>query len=80
MPVALLRDCVLLADEMGFEVFKLKGWTVEEHRDTGSSRYQWRVWFRTTAEVVLQHEKGPDSLEPVFVVDEIRSNVMDYKW
>lgn len=77
IPIALLRDCVLLADGMGFEVFRLKDWTVEEHRDI---QHGWKVWFRTTGEVVLQHHKDPDSLDPVFVVDEIRSNVLDYEW
>lgn len=76
LPLSLLRDCVLLAEGMGFEVFKLKNWTVEEHRDRDSRK----VWFRTTAEVVLQHQKESDSLHPVFVVDEIRSNVMNYEW
>jgi hypothetical protein len=79
MPLSLLRDCVILADGMRFEVFKLVDWTVEEYR-SGSNRYELKVWFRTTATVILQHQKEPDSLDPVFVVDEIRSRVMDYRW
>lgn len=80
IPIALLRDCVLLAEGMGFEVFRLKNWTVEEHHDTGPNGNPWRVWFRTTAEVILQHHKESDSLDPVFVIEEIRSNVMNYEW
>jgi hypothetical protein len=80
LPLTLLRDCVLRAEKMGLKAFKLADWTVEEHRDTGPSLSQWKVWFRTTATVIPQHHKESDSLEPVFVVDEIRSHVMDYEW
>lgn len=78
LPLTLLRDCVLRAEKMGLKAFKLTDWTVEEHRYTGLSLDQWRVWFRTTATVTPQHHKESDSLEPVFVVDEIRQNVMKY--
>lgn len=80
LPLTLLRDCVLRAEKMGIRAFKLTDWTVEEHRATGLSLSQWKVWFRTTATVTPQHHKELDSLEPVFVVDEIRENVMDYEW
>lgn len=80
MPLTLLRDCVLRAEKMGLKAFRLTDWTVEEHRDTGLSLDQWRVWFRTTATAIPQHYKESDSLDPVFVVDEIRSNVMNYDW
>jgi hypothetical protein len=36
------------------------------------------VWFRTKATIVLKHQNEPDSFEPVFVVNEIRPNVMKY--
>lgn len=77
MPISFLRECVFLVNAMGFEVFKLRNWTVEEYRDfLWDKDYYQRVWFRMTAEVALQHHKEPDSLDPVFVVDEIRENVM----
>lgn len=80
LPLTLLRDCVLRAEKMGIRAFKLTDWTVEEHRATGLSLSQWKVWFRTIATVTPQHHKELDSLDPVFVVDEIRENVMDYEW
>ncbi len=80
LPLTLLRDCVLRAEKIGFTAFKLTDWTMEEHRDTGPSLSQWKVWFRTTATVIPQHHKESDSLDPVFVIDEIRSNVMNYEW
>jgi hypothetical protein len=73
-PVQLLLECVKLADREGYEVFKLENWTVEEHRADGD-RGDRRIWFKTKTNVVLQHQKTPGSLEPVFVVEEIRSNV-----
>lgn len=79
LPLTLLRDCVLHAEKMKYEAFKLTDWIVEEYRYTGLSQDQWRVWFRTTATVTPQRHKESDSLDPVFVVDEIRSNVMDYE-
>jgi len=78
-PIDLLRQGVKLADREGYTVFKLENWTTEEYR---SGRYwgdwnDWNAWFRTKARLVLQHQKSePNSLAPVFVVDEIRENVM----
>lgn len=73
-PVELLLQCVKLADREGYGAFKLDDWTVEEHRDV-DLRYR-RIWFGTKAHVVLQHhQKSSESLDPVFVVEEIRSNV-----
>ncbi|HBR50530.1 MAG TPA: hypothetical protein DEA71_10635 [Nitrospira sp.] len=79
LQVQLLQQCVLLAEEMGFEVFKLVNWTVEEYRDATSDGGLRKVWFRTTATVTLHHQKERDSLAPVFVVEEIRPNVMKNK-
>jgi hypothetical protein len=77
MPISLLRDCIFLVDSMGFEIFKLRNWAVEEHREfIWSDQFSKRVWFRMTAEVVLRYHEEPHSLDPVFVVDEIRENVM----
>ena len=74
-PDQLLLECVKLADREGYEVFKLENWTVEEHRANGD-RGDRRIWFKTKANVVLQHnQKKSESLESVFVVEEIRSNV-----
>lgn len=78
-PLQVLRQCVVLAEHEGFEVFRLENWNVEEHRETTPEGGVLRVWFRTTATVTLQHEDDPDSLDPVFVVDEIRTNVMNNK-
>lgn len=73
-PVDLLLECVKLADREGYEAFKLEDWAEEEHRDMGMTLRG--VWFRTKAHVVLQHhQKNYESLEPVFVVEEIRSNI-----
>jgi hypothetical protein len=77
-PIDLLRQGVKLADREGYAVFKLEQWTTEEYR---SGRYwgdwnDWSAWFRTKARLVLQHQSEPNSLDPVFVVDEIRENVM----
>jgi len=73
-PLRFLHECVQLAVQEGYEAFKVMNWTVEEHRirRSGGRRY---VWFRTKATIVLQHQKEPQGLEPVFVVDEIRKNV-----
>lgn len=79
LSIELLRQCAVLAEQEGFEVFKLEDWTVEEHRDNTPQGGIRKVWFRTTANVVLQHQKQLDSLDPVFVVDEIRQNVMNNK-
>ncbi|MBX3329441.1 MAG: hypothetical protein KF722_03490 [Nitrospira sp.] len=81
-PFELLSHCVTLADREGYEVFTLRNWVVEEYRTEKMDfltrigpKGPRKVWFRTTARVVLQHQREPESLDPVFVVDEIRSNV-----
>ena len=33
------------------------------------------VWFRNTVDVVLQHQKEPNSFESVFEVDEVLSRM-----
>lgn len=71
-PLYFLHKCVQLADQEGYEVFKITKWVEEEHISQGEKRY---MWFRTTATISLQHQKEPKSLEPVFVVDEIRKGV-----
>ena len=80
-PLELLSECIKLADREGHGAFKLENWTVEEHR-AGGHHGNWRIWFRTKANVVLQqYQKKSEDLEPVFVVEEIRSNVNTYnKW
>lgn len=77
-PIDLLRQGVKVADREGYAVFKLEQWTTEEYR-AGRNWNNWNdsnAWFRTKAKLVLQHQKDTDSLDPVFVVDEIRENVM----
>lgn len=78
-PLQFLSECVKLADQRRYEAFKLMNWTVDEYRndDTHYREGGWKVWFRTKATIVLQHQNEPDTLDPVFVVDEIRSNVMN---
>jgi len=73
-PLRFLHECVQLADQQGYEVFKLVNWTVEEHR-TKKIGGRLHIWFRTKAIVVLQHQNELGSLDPVFVVDEIRKQV-----
>jgi hypothetical protein len=73
-PLRLLVECVKLADQNGYEAFKVVDWTVEEHfvmRPKGR-RY---MWFRTTATIILQHQTNLESLEPVFSADKIRKNI-----
>ncbi len=77
--VQLLQDCTQLAEQVGFEVFKLENLVVEEHREMTPDGGLRKVWFRTSADVTLQHEKEPESLDPVFVVDEIRPYLMSEK-
>lgn len=74
-PIQLLQQCLTVAEHEGFEFFKLENWTVEEHRADPTQVRLGHVWFRTAAHVVLQHQKEPDSLEPVFAVNEIRANI-----
>lgn len=76
--IDLLRVGVKLADREGYPVFRLEDWTVGEYRQ-GTPWDDWMdktAWFRTKARLVLQRQSEPDSLESVFVVDEIRENVM----
>ncbi|BFU90945.1 MAG: hypothetical protein NTAFB01_21320 [Nitrospira sp.] len=70
----------MLAEREGFEAFKLKNWTVEEHRDDPTQVRLGRAWFKTSVDVILQHQKEPNNLDQVFIVDEIRPNVMNYEW
>jgi hypothetical protein len=73
-PIELLLECVKLADREGYGAFKLENWTVEEHRDRDLTHR--RIWFKTKAHAVLQHhQENSESREPVFVVEEIRSNI-----
>ena len=79
LQIQLLRQCVTLAEHEGFEVFKLEDWIVEEHREATPDGNLRNVWFRTSANVTLQHQKEADSLDPVFVVDEVRPYLMSNK-
>lgn len=76
--IDLFRKCIKIADQEGYAAFRLEEWTVGEYRP-GTIWNDWidsTAWFRTKARVVLQHQKDANSLDPVFVVDEIRTNVM----
>lgn len=73
-PLRFLHECVQLADKHGYEVFKLVNWTPEEHRTKRLSGRLY-IWFQTKATVVLQHHSEPESLDPVFVVNEIRKQI-----
>jgi hypothetical protein len=77
-PIDLLRQAVKLADQEGYAVFKLENWTTEEYRRGRhwNNWNDWSAWFRTKARLVLQHQSEPNNLAPVFIVDEIRENVM----
>ena len=68
-PLQFLAECIKLADQESYEVFKLENWTGEEYSGNG------KVWFRTKAKVIMQHQKELDSLDAVFVVDELRSKI-----
>lgn len=71
-PIDMLSQCIALADREGFKAFRLQNWTTEEHIGRTFSHYGSKVWFRNTVDVVLQEQGDPVSLDPVFVVDEIR--------
>jgi adenosyl cobinamide kinase/adenosyl cobinamide phosphate guanylyltransferase len=76
--IDLLREGVKIAEREGYAAFRLEDWTVGEYRQ-GTHWNDWinsRTWFRTKARLVLQQQDEPNSLDPVFVVDEIRNNVM----
>lgn len=77
-PIDLLRECIRIADQEGYPVYKLEDWTTAEYRPGRSWNdwNDWSAWFRTKARLVLQHQSEPNSLDPVFVVDEIRENVV----
>lgn len=75
--IDLLRQGVKTADQEGYRVFKLVNWTTEEYR-YGRHWNNWNdrnAWFRTKARLVLQQQDELNSLEPVFVVDEILKSV-----
>ena len=76
LPISVVRECATLAEREGFEAFKLENWTVEEHRDDPTQVRLGRVWFKTSVDVILQHQKEFNSLDPVFIVEEIRPNVL----
>jgi len=77
-PIDLLMQGVKIADREGYAVFKLEQWTTEEYRfgRQWNNWNDWNAWFRTKARLVLRHQSELNSLDPVFVVDEIRKNVM----
>lgn len=67
-PLQMLWQCVEIARQEGYEVFRLEEWTVDQYGETFP-------WFRTKATVVLQHQLEPESLLPVFEVEKIRASV-----
>lgn len=69
-PIQFLWQCATLARQEGFKTFKLVNWVVEEYRSVGG-REGGKVWFKTRANLIPQSEKDSDSLEPVFIVDEL---------
>lgn len=80
-PIDLLTECIKIADREGYPAFKLEGWTTEEYRSgrAWDDWNDWDAWFQTKARLVLQDQHEPNSLDPVFVVNEIRENVMRKK-
>lgn len=75
-PMQILWQCIGLANREGYKVFKLQKWTIEDHYGGNRGPYSVRIWFRDTVDVVLQHEKEPNSLESVFEVDEVLSRMV----
>lgn len=77
-PIDLLRQGVKIADREGYPAFKLEDWTTEEYRPGRSwdDWNDWDAWFRAKARMVLQRHIESNSLDPVFVVDEIRNSVI----
>jgi hypothetical protein len=75
-PRHILWQCIWLADREGFKAFRLENWRTEEHIGRTFSKYGGKVWFRNTVDVVLQ-QQYPARLEPVFVVEEIRSHLSE---
>lgn len=77
-PIDLLRQCIKISDREGAPVFKLEDWTTHEYRfgRSWNDWNDWNAWFRTKARLVLLQQSEPNSLDPVFVVNEIRKNVM----
>lgn len=67
-PIQVLWQCIVLAKREGYKVFKIEDWAIDEPRANA-------VWFRNTVDVVMQHEKDPHSLESVFEVDELLSQM-----
>ncbi len=77
-PIDLLRECIKIADQEGYPSFKLENWTTGEYRPGRSWNdwNDWNAWFQTKTRLVLQHQSELNSLDPVFVVEEIRESVM----
>ena len=69
--VEFLWQCVQLAEQQGFKIFKLEDWRVEEHLSREIKT--WGAWFGMKATIIPQRQIDPNSLEPVFAVDETRS-------
>jgi hypothetical protein len=75
--IDLFRECIKIADREGYAAFRLEEWTVGEYRQ-GTTWNDWSdstVWLGTKARLVLQQQDEPNSLKPVFVVDEIRKSI-----
>lgn len=67
-PLQFLWQCVTLARQEGLRTFKLENWFVQEQETDGT------LWFITTAKIVPNYQKPPQSIEPVFKVDELFVN------
>lgn len=67
-PIQVLWQCIALAKGEGYKVFKIEDLAIDEPRANA-------VWFRNTVDVVMQHEKDSHSLESVFEVDEVLSQM-----
>lgn len=74
-PMQVLWQCVALANREGYKVFKVEKWAIEEHSGGAQGPHTVRIWFRDMVDVVLQHQKEPNSLESVFEVDEVLSRM-----
>lgn len=77
-PIDLLKECIKITDREGYPAFKLEDWITEEYRPGRSWNdwNDWDAWFRVRARLVLLRQSELNSLDPVFVVNEIRNNVM----
>lgn len=74
-PMQMLWQCISHADHEGYKMFKLENWMAEEHLGGRYGDYGGMAWFRSSVDVVPLQKKDPASLEPVFVVEEIRSRL-----